>query len=113
MNESLQQLKKGVTKLIFLSALANAPQYGYGLRRELCERSNGTFRLSEGALYPLLQSLERRRLVTVRRTKVAGRERRYYELTPRGERELAALRREWQSLVGAVAAIVRPAPKKR
>ena len=70
MSDTLRQLKKGVTTLIVLDALEHAPLYGYGLRQEAYKRTRGTFNFSEGALYPLLHSLERKRWVKATRREV-------------------------------------------
>ena len=97
----LHQLKKGVTTLIVLDALDKGTLYGYGLRREVHKRTKGTFQFSEGALYPLLHSLERKGWVKARRRQVAGRWRHYYGITPPG-RALAGLRREWKFLLNSL-----------
>ncbi|MGD0016552.1 MAG: PadR family transcriptional regulator [Verrucomicrobiia bacterium] len=101
----LDQFKKGVTTLIVLNALEDGELYGYGLRREAFERTKGVFGFSEGALYPLLHSLECKEWVKASRRKVAGRWRRYYGITPRGRRALAELRREWNFLLNSMKSI--------
>ncbi len=105
MSTALHQLKKGVTTLIVLDALEDGELYGYGLRREVFERTKGIFGFSEGALYPLLHSLERKGLVKASRRRVARRWRNYYGITPRGRRALAELRREWKSLLNSLESI--------
>jgi DNA-binding PadR family transcriptional regulator len=105
--DTLRQLKKGVTTLIVLDALKRRPLYGYGLRRETWRRTRGSFQFSEGALYPLLHSLQRKRWVKATRRAVAGRERRYYAITPTGRRALAQLRRDWQVLTRSLNRLTR------
>ena len=46
------------TKLLVLSLLAGEDMYGYQMIVELGRRSNDTFEVKEGALYPVLQGLE-------------------------------------------------------
>ncbi len=75
----LAQLRKGTTALAVLSALERGEVYGYGIRRETHRRTNGLFAINEGALYPLLHALERKKLVRARLEKVTGRWRRYYQ----------------------------------
>ena len=108
MSDPLRQLKKGLTTLIVLSALEKGVLYGYGLRRHAFERTRGKFGFSEGALYPLLHRLRRKRSVNARLAKVGGRERRYYVITPAGRHALADLRRDWQHLLDCLEAILRP-----
>ena len=54
------------TKLLVLSLLAGEDMYGYQMIVELGRRSNHTFEMKEGTLYPILHALEADRLVTVR-----------------------------------------------
>ena len=84
MNWTTLQLRKGLTSLIVLDALEEGEWYAYGLRRAVHDRPQRLFSFSEGALYPLLHALLARRLVTVQRRQVCGRERLYYTLTPKG-----------------------------
>ncbi len=100
--DPLHQFKKGVTTLVILDALEHGPRYAYGLRKHAYQRTRGAFQFSEGALYPLLHSLERKRWVKSTRRDVAGRDRRYYTITPAGRHALAQLRRDWQLLTRAL-----------
>ncbi len=106
MNWATLQLRKGLTTLIVLDALEEGELYGYGLRREVQQRTKGLFSFSEGALYPLLHSLKARRLVTAQRRKVGGRERAYYAITPKGQRALNEFRNEWAALQRALLAVL-------
>jgi DNA-binding PadR family transcriptional regulator len=103
----LAQLKKGTTVLALLSALERGEVYGYGIRRDAYRKTKGLFAINEGALYPLLHSLERRGLVRARREEVRGRGRRYYGITTKGRRELRLARGEWSLLVKSVDALLR------
>jgi DNA-binding PadR family transcriptional regulator len=103
----VRELKKGLTTLIVLSALEEGELYGYGLRREVSERTRGAFGFSEGALYPLLHGLQRKGWVGARFAKVRGRERKYYALTSEGRRALTALRQDWQQLLDCLRLILR------
>ena len=103
----LAQLRKGTTALAVLSALERGEVYGYGIRRETHRRTHGLFAINEGALYPLLHTLERKKLVRARLDKVTGRWRRYYNLTEKGRRELERSRREWTHLLKSLKALLR------
>ena len=109
--DTLRQLKKGLTTLIVLDALARAPRYAYDLRRETFRRTCGAFQFSEGALYPLLHSLERKRWVKSTRRHVARRERRYYTITPAGRLALAQLRHDWHLLARALRRLTMKHPR--
>lgn len=100
------QLKKGTTTLAVLHALERGPIYGYGFRRESAKKTHGQFRPNEGALYPLLHSLQRQGLVASSAQRFGGRTRRYYRITPKGRKSLACCRNEWRSLLRALEVIL-------
>jgi len=52
-----QRKLKGDVRLAILSLLSEAPFNGYGLIKEITERSGGTWRPSPGSVYPTLQQL--------------------------------------------------------
>ena len=100
-------MRKGLTTLIVLDALAQGELYGYGLRREVQERTKGLFSFTEGALYPLLHSLAARRLVTAHWRVVSGRKRAYYAITRKGRQAHIDFCNEWAILQRALAAMLR------
>ena len=79
---------KGHVDLLLLSVLEVAPAHGYGLVEALRERSDGTFDLAEGTVYPALYRLERRGFVASGWEAARGRRRRVYRLTGGGRTEL-------------------------
>src|SRR5437588_11060840 len=98
-----KELLKGAADTLVLSSFADGEKYGYQVVKELERRSEGFFCLKEGTLYPILHRLERQGLLSAHwQTMPNGSERRYYTLTPRGQRELAAKLDEWQTFVRAV-----------
>jgi len=81
---------------LVLSLLAHGERYGYQIIQRIQDLSGGKIRWTAGTLYPLLHRLEIRGLVTaVWRMSDAGRERKYYCLTPKGQKALDAQKREW------------------
>ena len=78
-------LTSGSTKLLLMKLLEQQDMYGYQMIEELRRRSDHTFDLKSGTLYPLLHSLEQAGWVTAREEPTAsGRTRRYYHLTGSG-----------------------------
>jgi DNA-binding PadR family transcriptional regulator len=68
-----------------LAALLDGRLHGYGIIKKAAEQSNGRVRLTAGTLYGALDRLAEQQLVTVvGHEQVAGRTRRYYQLTDRG-----------------------------
>ena len=73
------------THLLVLSLLAGEDMYGYQMILELSRRSDHTFEMKEGTLYPVLHGLERDGLVEAYQQEApTGRVRKYYHLTRRG-----------------------------
>jgi DNA-binding PadR family transcriptional regulator len=76
---------------LILTALAEAPQHGYGVIADVERISGGRVRLRAGTLYAALDRLRTEGLVEVDREEVVEtRLRRYYRLTGVGEGRLAA-----------------------
>lgn len=89
--------------LLLLSLLSRRDMYGYEMIEELRLRSNETFTLKAGTLYPLLHTLETEGLVSSRDESADGnRVRRYYHLTAAGGDALRARQSEWEHYVDAV-----------
>ena len=81
--------------------------YGYQMADELAQRSDDTFQLKEGTLYPLLHTLERNKLVTsYTKESEGGRERKYYRLTDEGRRQLEHKTQEWRLFSEKVNAVL-------
>jgi len=75
---------------LILTALADGSQHGYGIITEVRQISDGRVRLRAGTLYTALDRLRADGLVTVDREEIVdNRLRRYYRLTPEGEKRLA------------------------
>ena len=95
--KSEKTLLSGSTPMLVLSLLRDGDKYGYEMVTELARRSDDTFQLREGTLYPLLHTLEKDGLVrSYQQETEQGRQRRYYCLTPGGREELARKEQEWR-----------------
>ena len=95
------------TRLLVLTLLSGEDMYGYQIITELARRSENTFEMKEGTLYPVLHGLEKDRLVTAREAVTEqGRTRRYYAVTERGLRALEEKEKEWRTFSRAVTAIL-------
>ena len=72
-------------QLLVLSLLAGEDMYGYQMIVELARRSDHTFEMKEGTLYPVLHGLERDGAVEAYQQEApTGRMRKYYRLTRKG-----------------------------
>ena len=97
---------KGHLELLLLAALQPGAAHGYAIAETLRARSQGTFDLPEGTLYPALHRLEGAGLLSSRWSEVNGRRRRVYQLTSKGERSPATRHDEWRDFSRAVQAVV-------
>lgn len=91
------------TGLLLLKLLQEQDMYGYQMIEELSRRSDQTFTLKAGTLYPLLHDLWRQGLVvSYEKTADSGRVRKFYSLTKDGFAMLEEKTQEWASFSGAV-----------
>ncbi len=88
---------KGHLDLLLLAALKPGPAHGYAIIEELRRRSERTFDLPEGTIYPALHRLERQGLIESEWSEESGRRRRVYRLTRRGNRALGEKASAWRS----------------
>ena len=101
-------LMAGSGTMLILSLLAGEEMYGYQMIVELARRSNRTFELKEGTLYPVLHGLEQQGFVEAYRKQApTGRERKYYHLTRKGQGALREEEAAWKRYSGAVNDVLR------
>jgi PadR family transcriptional regulator, regulatory protein PadR len=106
------EMLKGHLDMIVLAALAARPAHGYAVIDEIKRRSSGAFDLPEGTVYPVLHRLEQAGLLSGRWvTADSGRRRRVYEVTRRGQRELAQQRAVWKQFSHAIGGLFSPRKK--
>ena len=95
------------TQLLVLSLLAGEDMYGYQMIVELARRSDHTFEMKEGTLYPVLHGLERSGAVEAYEQEApTGRVRKYYRLTPRGRELLTEKKAEWEQFSQGVGQVL-------
>lgn len=92
----------GSSQMLVLAILSEKPYYGYELIKTLKQRSNDTFDMKEGTLYPILHKLEKDGLVGASNQEVSGRVRKVYAITEKGGKVLAKEKDEWTEFSMAV-----------
>ena len=103
-----RELKKGAAELLLLSVLETRPRHGYELGKLIETRSGGRLLFHIDSLYPLLYRLEERGWIKGRWVEKPGeRRRRFYRLTPDGQRVLVQQRQTWDEFVEAVRLVTR------
>src|SRR5690606_17222193 len=101
---------KGHLDLLVLAMISQGPIHGYGVIEGLRERSDGSFDLAEGTVYPVLHRLERAGLLEHEWSESSGRRRKLYRLTVAGSARLVEQRLGWSDFVNAVNAVLRGTP---
>lgn len=93
----------GSSTMLVLSLMEKEDMYGYQMIEELARRSNNTFQMKEGTLYPILHALEKENYLTSYQQEApTGRKRKYYKLTRKGDQVLAEKRVEWEVFCSGV-----------
>ncbi len=101
-----RELMRGAGPAAVLKLLETGAKYGYELVEALEQRSSGVLAMGQSTLYPLLYNLESQGLVRSEwQDAASGRQRRYYSLTAKGKKRLAADTEQWRALAGAMAAL--------
>ena len=97
-------------KPIVLTLLLSGESYGYQILQRVRRVSGGKMTWSSAMLYPVLRRLEKDGLVRSEwRVSDENRMRRYYALTARGRKELAAEKERWLSIQNALWKLWAPA----
>lgn len=94
------------TSLLVLSLLKGQDLYGYQMITELERRSDHTFHMKEGTLYPVLKKLENGGLVTAYEADANGRTRKYYHITRTGLRQLETEQAEWEKYAHGINSVL-------
>jgi PadR family transcriptional regulator len=99
---------QGTLALLVLKTLAPGPKHGYGITVHIQRVSNEALRVEEGSLYPALHRMEQEGWIKAEwGVSENNRRARYYQLTEKGRKQLAAEQKSWARLTEAVAAVLR------
>ncbi|MGD8414089.1 MAG: PadR family transcriptional regulator [Candidatus Latescibacterota bacterium] len=93
-----KELNAGTVALVLLSVLdrAEEPMYGYQIAKRVDGAGEGVPMMKQGAIYPVLRSLEGAGLLASRvEPSVSGPPRRYYSITGEGRKTLSVWTDIW------------------
>lgn len=108
-----RELMRGAGPVAVLKLLESGEKYGYELVEQLEAQSKGVLAMGQSTLYPLLYNLESQGLIkAVWRNTDSARERKYYHLTPKGKKKLAADMQQWSALVDVLGHLGIVSPNK-
>src|SRR6185503_19825479 len=96
-----KEMNAGIASLVLLSVLqkSSEPMYGYQIAKLLEEYSDDASFMKQGALYPVLHSLENNGLLkSIVEPSISGPPRRYYEITPQGRETLVIWQGVWKQM---------------
>ena len=79
--------RAGIVPLLVLHLLVSGPSYGNALIEGVSISSGGLIDVNPNTMYPLLRSLEEQGMVTGEWEHPEHRSRRFYAITPEGEKE--------------------------
>jgi transcriptional regulator len=100
-------LLQGTLDMLILKIVALGPVHGYGISLRIRQISKDVLQVQQGSLYPALHRLERRGWLDAEWGESDnGRQAKFYKLSAKGRKQLAAEELNWQRLAGAVTLIM-------
>ena len=101
------ELLQGTLPLLILRTLAAGPNHGFAIARRIQQVSKAVLKVEQGSLYPALHRMELDGLIeSYWDTTENNRHAKYYKLTRRGMRALVSETHRWETIAGAIAAVL-------
>ena len=95
--------------LILKTLLRSGPMHGYGIAQDI-QQTSEVLRVEEGSLYPALQRMLIKGWVVAEwRQSDNNRRARFYSLTAKGRKQLAAEIAGYRKVAAAIARVIQPA----
>ena len=105
MNPWETQLRKGLVELAVLATMVQGEAYGYGIVERL--RCMEGLEFTESTVYPVLARLAREGFLAIRAERSpSGPMRRYYRLTPTGQRRYEEMTKSWRTVSASLARLI-------
>ncbi len=103
-------LLQGTLDMLILRTLQWGPQHGHGISVAIRASSDDVLQVDHGSLYPALHRLREQGWIAAAWGMTENKQRaRYYRLTAKGKKALAAEESRWNRMVAAIARVMRPA----
>lgn len=103
------ELLKGTLDMLVLKTLSIQSMHGYAIAQQIERLSGDLLTVEQGSLYPALERLLGRGLVTAQwGTSPTGRRARYYTLTASGRRQLGAEITSFDRMLTAIGRVMNP-----
>src|SRR5437868_12874756 len=103
-------LLRGTLDLLILRTLLPWPSHGHAIAKHIQRTSEDLLQVETGSLYPALYRLEARDWIAASwELSDKGKRARYYRLTAKGRKQLAAEQSKWDAFARAMGLLLRPA----
>jgi transcriptional regulator len=104
------ELLQGTLDLLILRTLQLGPAHGHEIMKAIERSSEDVLKVEQGSLYPALHRLIKRGWIDYEHGPSENNRRaKYYELTPKGRKQLAIETSKWETLARAIARVLKPA----
>ena len=102
-----QEMLQGTLDMLVLQTLILGPAHGHTIANVIEHASEDVLQVEQGSLYPALHRLaERGWIKGYWGTSENNRKAKYYELTPKGRKQLLEETSRWQQLVKAIGGVL-------
>jgi transcriptional regulator len=102
-------LVQGTLDMLILRTLQWGPQHGHGISVAIRAASGEVLQVDHGSLYPALHRLREQGWIQAEWKMTENKQRaRYYRLSAKGKKRLAAEESRWNQLVEAIARVMKP-----
>jgi transcriptional regulator len=107
--ESRVELMRGTLHLMILRTLLPGPSHGHAIAKHIQRTTDDLLQVETGSLYPALYRLEADGCVAATWDKSdKGKRARYYKITAKGRKQLAAEQSKWDAFVRAMGSLLKP-----
>ena len=101
------EILQGTLDMLILQTLQWGPQHGYAIGQTIRAQSSDVLQVEAGSLYPALQRLAKKGWVTAKWGVTDAHQRaKFYRLTPKGRRHLAAQTADWARFAAAISRVL-------
>jgi transcriptional regulator len=102
-------LLQGTLDLLILRTLLSGRAHGHAIAKHIQRTSEDLLQVETGSLYPALHRLEAKGWIASSwELSQKGKRAKYYRLTPRGRKQLAAEQSKWEAFARAMGLILNP-----
>ena len=114
MSSTKLDLLQGTLDVMVLQTLATmGPLHGYGIARRIEQTSGNQVLLNQGTIYASLVRLQHRGLISAKwGTSENNRKAKFYSITARGRKHLAAETQNWERISSVVNRVLRLEPER-